>query len=55
MKSTGFIQISTADNKEDIEKYIDSIFSKCRPGSKWAEVRIQDRVKKVLLERNDGM
>ncbi|KAL0939788.1 uncharacterized protein CTRU02_206398 [Colletotrichum truncatum] len=55
MGRSNIIEISTLDNKGDIERYIHTVLRKHRPGSVWEENRIQDNVKEALLSKSDGM
>ncbi|EHK47119.1 hypothetical protein TRIATDRAFT_317064 [Trichoderma atroviride IMI 206040] len=53
--SQRLVQISTADNKDDIEKYIDMEIAKI--GGAWRAVsaEVKEQVKKTIGEKSDGM
>ncbi|KAI3545421.1 hypothetical protein CSPX01_05065 [Colletotrichum filicis] len=55
MRTSSSIQISTADNKMDLEKYIDSRLSQVSLRPVWKEPTVQSLVRKTLLEKHGGM
>ncbi|GFP59166.1 ankyrin repeat family A protein 2 [Trichoderma asperellum] len=53
--SQKLVEISTADNKDDIEKYVEQEVAKV--GSVWSSVsaEVKEQVKKTIAEKSDGM
>ncbi|UQC83062.1 uncharacterized protein CLUP02_08553 [Colletotrichum lupini] len=55
MGTSTCIQISTADNEKDIEKYIDSRLNQVSLRPVWKKPTVQSLVRKTLLEKHGGM
>lgn len=53
--SQKLVEISAADNKDDIEKYVEQEVAKV--GSVWSSVsaEVKEQVKKTIAEKSDGM
>lgn len=49
------VEISTADNKDDIEKYIESEIAKVRGVWRAVSTEVEEQVKKTIGEKSDGM
>ncbi|UKZ96209.1 uncharacterized protein TrAFT101_011010 [Trichoderma asperellum] len=55
LESQKLVEISAADNKDDIEKYVEQEVAKV--GSVWSSVsaEVKEQVKKTIAEKSDGM